>query len=161
MMQQNGVDAEAFQGSTLDHLNVSVVDLGSCLDFYERALNAIGVLKVLDIPGDQERPHMVGFGYEHKPFFWLVEAGTADPNLHVAFSVASRNLVRRFFEAAVKAGGEVKLEPGLRPEYHEHYYGAFVHDPDGQVNLEAVCHLDDDDGVAYAERVGESSSETS
>lgn len=29
--------------------------------------------------------------------------------------------------------------PGLRPQYHQHYYGAFVLDPDGN-NLEAVCH---------------------
>jgi hypothetical protein len=25
------------------------------------------------------------------------------------------------------------------PEYHEHYYGAFLRDPDGH-NIEAVCH---------------------
>jgi hypothetical protein len=25
------------------------------------------------------------------------------------------------------------------PEYHPHYYGAFVRDPDGN-NVEAVCH---------------------
>ncbi len=31
------------------------------------------------------------------------------------------------------------VRPGLRPHYHEHYYGAFVHDPDGY-NGEAVCH---------------------
>jgi hypothetical protein len=30
--------------------------------------------------------------------------------------------------------------PGLRPEYHANYYGAFVFDPDGN-NAEAVCHL--------------------
>ena len=29
--------------------------------------------------------------------------------------------------------------PGLRPQYHPTYYGAFVHDPDGN-NVEAVCH---------------------
>ena len=28
----------------------------------------------------------------------------------------------------------------MRPEYHPDYYGAFVHDPDGN-NVEAVCHL--------------------
>jgi hypothetical protein len=27
----------------------------------------------------------------------------------------------------------------MRPQYHPHYYGAFVHDPDGN-NAEAVCH---------------------
>jgi hypothetical protein len=30
-------------------------------------------------------------------------------------------------------------EAPLRSVYHEHYDGAFVHDPDG-ANVEAVCH---------------------
>ncbi|MCU0926848.1 MAG: VOC family protein, partial [Hydrogenophaga sp.] len=30
--------------------------------------------------------------------------------------------------------------PGLRPDYHPNYYGAFVIDPEGN-NIEAVCHL--------------------
>ena len=28
---------------------------------------------------------------------------------------------------------------GVRPQYHDTYYGAFVLDPDGH-NVEAVCH---------------------
>ena len=31
------------------------------------------------------------------------------------------------------------IEPGVRPEYHPDYYGAFVFDPDG-INVEAVHH---------------------
>ena len=46
---------------------------------------------------------------------------------------------RAFFDAAVAAGAPVLHEPRLWPEYHEHYYGAFVRDPDGN-NVEAVCH---------------------
>jgi CPA2 family monovalent cation:H+ antiporter-2 len=41
--------------------------------------------------------------------------------------------------AALGAGATDKGAPGLRPHYHEHYYGAFVLDPDGY-NVEAVCH---------------------
>ena len=37
-------------------------------------------------------------------------------------------------------GGKDNGAPGLRPEYHAHYYGAFVIDPEGN-NIEAVCHL--------------------
>jgi len=37
------------------------------------------------------------------------------------------------------AGGRDNGGPGLRPEYHVSYYGAFVIDPDGN-NIEAVCH---------------------
>ena len=38
--------------------------------------------------------------------------------------------------------GDVEGEPGLRPEYHAHYYGAYFRDPDGN-NVEAVCHRPD------------------
>ena len=41
--------------------------------------------------------------------------------------------------AAIAAGGHDNGDPGLRPEYHASYYGAFVFDPDGN-NTEAVCY---------------------
>lgn len=39
----------------------------------------------------------------------------------------------------MRAGGADNGAPGVRPHYHENYYGAFVFDPDGY-NIEAVCH---------------------
>lgn len=42
-----------------------------------------------------------------------------------------------FHKAAVEAGGTCNGKPELRPEYHEHYYGAFVLDPIGN-NVEMV-----------------------
>jgi hypothetical protein len=47
--------------------------------------------------------------------------------------------VARFHAAALEAGGKDNGAAGLRPEYHKHYYGAFVLDPDGH-NIEAVIH---------------------
>jgi predicted lactoylglutathione lyase len=47
--------------------------------------------------------------------------------------------VDAFYKAALANGGRDNGGPGLRPHYHEHYYGAFVIDPDGN-NVEAVCH---------------------
>ena len=44
-----------------------------------------------------------------------------------------------FYQAAIAAGGRDNGGPGLRPNYHPNYYGAFVFDPDGN-NIEAVCH---------------------
>ena len=49
--------------------------------------------------------------------------------------------VRAFYEVAILAGGKDNGQPGLRPEYHENYYGAFIIDPDGN-NIEAVCGND-------------------
>jgi hypothetical protein len=45
--------------------------------------------------------------------------------------------VDAFHKAAVGAGGTSNGKPGLRPEYHENYYGAFVLDPIGN-NVEMV-----------------------
>ena len=60
--------------------------------------------------------------------------------MHVAFVAASRAAVDAFYHAALQAGGTDNGPPGLRPEYHANYYGAFVLDLDGN-NVEAVCHL--------------------
>ena len=61
------------------------------------------------------------------------------PGVHVAFSAADRKTVDDFYAAAIAAGGRDNGKPGLRPQYHPDYYGAFVFDPDGH-NIEAVCH---------------------
>jgi hypothetical protein len=42
-----------------------------------------------------------------------------------------RETVDAFHEAALKAGGVDNGKPGIRAEYHESYYAAFVYDPVG------------------------------
>lgn len=42
-------------------------------------------------------------------------------------------------DAPDDASGRDNGGPGVRPQYHPHYYGAFILDPDGY-NIEAVCH---------------------
>jgi predicted lactoylglutathione lyase len=56
----------------------------------------------------------------------------------VAFLAHSRASVDSFYRAALEAGGVGHGEPGLRPQYAENYYAAFVLDPD-ENNIEAVC----------------------
>jgi len=82
----------------------------------------------------------VGFGAKFKPFFWIGGAGGLGVgHVHVAFAAPSRAAVDAFYRAAITAGGKDNGKPGLRPHYHENYYGAFVLDFDGH-NIEAVCH---------------------
>ena len=59
--------------------------------------------------------------------------------MHVAIAADDRATVDAFHRAALAAGGKDNGAPGLRPQYHPDYYGAFVLDPDGH-NVEAVCH---------------------
>ncbi len=58
---------------------------------------------------------------------------------HVAFLAKDRAMVDAFHAAALSHGGLDEGEPGLRPQYHANYYGAYVRDPDGN-KLQAVCH---------------------
>src|SRR3546814_19024134 len=60
-------------------------------------------------------------------------------HLHLAFTAENRQQVDAFHRAALAAGGKDNGAPGLRPQYHAHYYAAFVIGPDGH-NIEMVCH---------------------
>lgn len=118
----------------LDHVGISVTDLAKSQAFYEKALKPLGIRLVA-----ADGMHYAGFGTEQKGFFWLGPTETPPSRVHVAFASEDRDTVHRFYEAALEAGGTDNGAPGLRPEYHPNYYGAFVLDPDGH-NIEAVCH---------------------
>jgi len=116
----------------IDHIGVAVRDLERSVAFYTKALAPLGYEVVM------RWEQFAGFGIAGKADFWI---GAGDPKqgIHVAFRAAGRAKVREFYDAAIAAGGKDNGAPGVRPHYHEHYYGAFVHDPDGH-NVEACCH---------------------
>jgi len=124
----------------IDHIGVTVRDYAKSKEFYTRALAPIGYALLAEIPREYTQGlGVAGFGEPPKPDFWLAEGTPNQPPVHVAFRVTSRALVDAFYRAALAAGGRDNGAPGPRPHYHEHYYGAFVLDPDGH-NVEAVCH---------------------
>ena len=119
----------------LDHVGIQCADLDRAAQFYDTVLATLGASRLMDFG------EAMGYGRNGKPDFWVsrLESGGPNREIHVAFTAADRLAVRAFFEAAVGAGAEVLHEPRLWPEYHPHYFGAFVRDPDGN-NVEAVCH---------------------
>ena len=119
----------------IDHVTLGVHHLDESRFFYERALAPLGIKVVLELP------EYVGFGDEAtgRPFFFVAVRETSH-RVHVAFSASDRATVDAFHAAALHAGGVDNGPPGLRPQYHQHYYGAFAFDADGN-NIEAVCHL--------------------
>ncbi|MFL6663958.1 MAG: VOC family protein, partial [Rhizobacter sp.] len=80
-----------------------------------------------------------GFCHADGSDLWISQGVAISPPIHIAFRVSSRAAVDAFYKAALAAGGKDNGAPGLRPQYHPNYYGAFVLDPDGH-NIEAVCH---------------------
>jgi catechol 2,3-dioxygenase-like lactoylglutathione lyase family enzyme len=119
----------------LDHVTVGVRDIERSRKFYDRALLPLGITRLY---GEGER--FAGYGIRPKAFFWIGMRETSQTGAHIAFSTNDRAIVDRFYEEAIAAGGRDNGPPGLRPNYHRNYYGAFVLDPDGH-NIEAVCHL--------------------
>jgi catechol 2,3-dioxygenase-like lactoylglutathione lyase family enzyme len=124
-----------------DHVGFPVKSFKKSKTFYADALAPLGFALVMEVSSDQPggKSH-AGFGTEGRPRFWISEAEVDKGNMHIAFKAKSRKAVEEFYEAALKAGGKDNGAPGLRPHYHENYYGAFVIDPDGH-NIEAVCHM--------------------
>jgi hypothetical protein len=54
-------------------------------------------------------------------------------------ATASRTTRIYFHAAALRVGGSDNGAPGLRPDYGDHYYAAFLVDPDGH-RIEAVIN---------------------
>lgn len=127
----------------IDHLGIAVADHAKTRGFYLSILAPLNISIVMEVSAEQtgDQAH-TGFGNEGKPFFWITgrpENTPSGPGVHIAFTAQSRPAVEAFYHAAIDAGAKDNGAPGLRPHYHENYYGAFIIDADGN-NIEAVCH---------------------
>lgn len=123
----------------IDHIGLSVQNYDAIKDFYTKALAPLGYGVVMEF-APPDAPHRVlGLGKNDKGDLWIAEEGKTTPHTHIAILAENRAEVDAFYEEAIAAGGIDNGKPGIRAEYHENYYGAFVLDPEGH-NLEAVCH---------------------
>lgn len=125
----------------LDHIGLAVSNLAVSRAFYTAALAPLGISELMEVGPDltESKGTAVGFGKDNNPFFWIGDNERVGEGSHVAFKVETRAEVEAFHAAALAAGGTDHGAPGLRPHYGEHYYAAFIHDPDG-INIEAVCY---------------------
>ncbi|MFZ0886968.1 MAG: VOC family protein [Candidatus Binataceae bacterium] len=120
----------------IDHVSIGVRDVGKAGRFYDAALAPLGYKRLFD------STEALGYGAD-SPELWVMRAERPVPadeasGLHVCFDAANRAAVDRFHAAAVKAGGRDNGRPGVRKDYGDNYYAAFVADPDGY-RLEAHC----------------------
>lgn len=121
----------------IHHVSVGSNDIAAARRFYEAVLPIVG----LTLMADSDRALDYGSGH----FQFSVETpvdgqpATVGNGSHVAFGVEDRGMVDRFHAAALAHGGTSDGEPGVRSEYDDHYYGAFVRDPDGN-KIEAMTY---------------------
>ena len=102
------------------------------LAFYKAALAPIGYTVAMEFPS------AAGLGEGGKINLWMAVTDKPLRPLHIAFR-SNRQRVDAFHAAALAAGGTDNGPPGVRTDYHPHYYAAYVIDPEGN-NVEVVCH---------------------
>ena len=119
----------------IDHVSVGVSDLQRSATFYEAALGALGLTRVVT------RPRTIGFGKAY-PEFWInlregMPRVPPESGGHICLRAKTTAEVDAFHSAALSAGGASDGAPGIRPHDRVRYYAAFVVDPDGN-RIEAV-----------------------
>jgi catechol 2,3-dioxygenase-like lactoylglutathione lyase family enzyme len=121
----------------IDHISLATADLDRARRFYTAALAPLGAVEVAVTAVS------AGWSVAGSDDFYvnLVDGQAVENNAksHYAFSSPSRSAVDAFHAAALENGGTDDGAPGLRQQYHAHYYAAFVIDPDGH-RIEAVSH---------------------
>jgi catechol 2,3-dioxygenase-like lactoylglutathione lyase family enzyme len=120
----------------VDHITVGVSDLARSRDFYRHALAPLGFA---ELSRWSDRARAVSFGLEEANDFAISSVYATGAPVHFAFAADRREQVDAFYAAAIAAGGRDNGAPGLRPQYADAYYAAFVLDFDGH-NVEAVHH---------------------
>jgi catechol 2,3-dioxygenase-like lactoylglutathione lyase family enzyme len=120
----------------IDHVSIGVRDVAKTKRFYDVTLGELGYKCLSESDGS------LGYG-EGSVAFWILQTPSpvvADERsgLHCCFSAPSRKSVDAFHAAALRSGGRDNGPPGVRADYADNYYAAYVIDPDGY-RLEAYC----------------------
>ncbi len=126
----------------ISHINIGITDFGRAYAFYAQVLSELGLVLKFSEP----EKAWAGWVQPQAPRPLLLIAQPFDGGPHqagngqmVALQAASRAVVDRVYAVAMAAGARSEGEPGLRPHYHPHYYGAYFRDLDGN-KLCVCCH---------------------
>lgn len=119
----------------IDHITLRVKNIETTKSFYLKTLQPLGYSLTAEMEFDAIK--IIGFGKNNKTDTWFTTDKPVSAPLHICWKAESKEQVDAFYEEAIFAGGKDNGKPGIRTEYHENYYGAFVLDPDGN-NIEAV-----------------------
>jgi catechol 2,3-dioxygenase-like lactoylglutathione lyase family enzyme len=121
----------------IDHIGFEVTDLARSTRFYDAVLYALGARRMV------QSEHAVAYGV-NGPQVWIVRRPThprkPGPGYgHLALQASGKAAVDAAHAAGLANGGSDDGAPGMRPQYGERYYAAYLRDPDG-LRLEVVSH---------------------
>ncbi len=113
----------------IDHIGFEVSDLARSGRFYDAVLYPLGARRLV------QSEHVVAYGI-NAPQVWIVTRGRGGrgPNSdygHVALQASGKAAVDAAHAAGLANGGTDDGAPGMRPQYGERYYAAYLRDPDG------------------------------
>ena len=124
------------------HIFLGVRNFDRALAFYRALMPVLGIKERFC---DRSRPWAGWQSHpEPRPLFLI---GTPfDKGSHevgngqmVAFLASSHAMVNQAYAVALAHGGTSEGPPGLRPEYHANYYGAYFRDTEGN-KVCVACH---------------------
>lgn len=126
----------------ISHTIIGVQNFARALHFYRALFSVLGVAERFC---DFERP-WAGWQSNPGPRPLFLIGRPHDRRDHqpgngqmIALLASTREVVDRAYAMAIATGGTDEGKPGLRPEYHPHYYGAYFRDTEGN-KLCVVCH---------------------
>ena len=124
------------------HIFVGVKDFDRAFGFYRALMPILGVEERFC---EKERP-WAGWQSQPEPRPLFLIGKPNNERLHevgngqmVAFLARTRAVVDQAYAVALANGGTSEGPPGLRPEYHANYYGAYFRDTEGN-KLCVACH---------------------
>ncbi len=126
----------------LSHVHIGVNDFDRAMAFYGRVLGRLGLAQRFcepeipwagwQVPGVARPLFLIGRPFDGQ----AASPGNGTMN---ALLAVDRSTVDEVHALALLHGGSCEGPPGLRPQYHANYYGAYFRDPDGN-KLCVCCH---------------------
>ena len=118
----------------ISHVFIGIGAYARALPFYDALMAELGLVRKFSDAGKGWAGWMAPG--QPRPLFVIGQPFDGAPqscgNGHmVALLAPSRAAVDRAYATALAKGGSCEGALGLRPQYHEHYYGAYFRDLDG------------------------------
>ena len=127
----------------IDHIGIGVPDLAAAREYYDGLMSVLGLREWFETGIEGPLNYGPDGALGSQLFFYQAEPGTYSrgrPGLHhLAFLVASREVVRDAHRWALEHDAVILDEPQEFPQYGEHCFATYWLDPHG-FKLEAVCH---------------------
>ena len=113
----------------IDHVGFEVSDLERSSRFYDAVLYALGARRMV------QSEYVVAYGI-NGPQVWIVNRPppTRAPGPgygHLALQASGKAAVDAAYAGGLANGGSDDGAPGMRPQYGQRYYAAYLRDPDG------------------------------